>query len=108
MKSYQLRPKPLISRPKTPRAPEYLQWLREQPCHICGTRYVVEAAHTGSGGMGLKPSDWDAIPLCEECHRTRPNSYHTLGARAWREFWDVDLAEVRERLWVRFFRSRSE
>lgn len=55
------------------RAPAYLQWLRGRPCAVanddCDGR--MEAAHvrigTG-GGMGVKPSDWFCLPMCEYHH----------------------------------------
>lgn len=43
----------------------------------------IEAAHVrlGSGaGMGEKPSDWRAVPLCKEHHQLQ----HTQGERT---FW---------------------
>ena len=56
----------------------YLQWLRTQPCCICGDNTSVEAAHLRMGsinddkretGMGEKPSDKWALPLCGHHHR---------------------------------------
>lgn len=58
--------------------PDYLAWLRTQPCCICGDDVSVEASHlrVGSinhgkpiGALGMKSSDRWALPLCSRHHR---------------------------------------
>jgi hypothetical protein len=39
----------------------------------------TEAAHIGPHGLATKASDADALPLCGEHHRMRPDSAHVLG-----------------------------
>ena len=54
----------------------HLDALRQCSCLSCGAEHQTEAAHvrmsrgagTG-GGMGMKPSDAPAVPLCSKCHR---------------------------------------
>ena len=51
----------------------YTDWIRTLECTVCGSRKGVQAAHMRgldklSGGMGKKPDDLYAIPLCAECH----------------------------------------
>ena len=47
---------------------DYRSWLALLPCCICG-EHVVQLAHVGAGGMGLKHGDDDqCIPLCYPCH----------------------------------------
>lgn len=67
----------------------YLDWIRQQPCCICGDDVFVEAAHLRVGsinvgkngtGMGEKPSDKWALPLCGKHHREQ----HSMNER---EFW---------------------
>lgn len=77
------------------RDPQYLAWLRLQPCAVCLKRggtlqnaaliqgSPTEAAHVGERGLGQKCPDREAIPLCGEHHRTGPLAHHVLG----REFW---------------------
>jgi len=78
---------------RQPRAedPEYLKYIRQQPCCICGENTTVEAAHLRVGyiaasvpkratGMGEKSSDKWALPLCGKHHREQ----HTMNER---EFW---------------------
>lgn len=57
--------------------PEYLEYIRKQSCLICG-RYGCEAHHikeAGITGTAYKADDWQAIPLCSDCHR----QYHIKG-----------------------------
>ena len=60
---------------KTVRDPKYLAFLRKQPCCVCrwipstSCSYLIEAHHTTTGGMGIKGSDLQAVPLCFACHR---------------------------------------
>jgi len=60
----------------------YLEFIRQQPCLIIGS--VPSVAHhirmNLSGGMGLKPSDYMAVPLHPHEHR----SLHQYGEK---RFW---------------------
>lgn len=60
------------------RLPKYLAWLRKQPCAICGRHGPSQACHVRrgtDGGMGIKPSDNFAFPMCIYCH----NEQHWIG-----------------------------
>jgi hypothetical protein len=68
---------------------DYLAYIRQQRCCICGNNTTVEAAHLrvlsiGDGkrqtGMGEKSSDKWALPLCNRHHREQ----HEMSER---EFW---------------------
>lgn len=72
----------------------YLKLIRQLPCLKCGVVPCGEAAHVrmGSGfhrkssaGMGRKPPDSYALPLCRDCHLTDPDSLHKVGEAL---FWD--------------------
>jgi hypothetical protein len=81
------------------RSRAHMAWVTSQDCAVCGRgpRRIaipchgrVEAHHvrTGQvGGMGLKPSDADCVPLCR--------AHHSEGhARGWPKFeaiYEVDL-----------------
>jgi len=54
---------------KTFRSKEYLEWIGKLPCLICGAESVPH--HEGKRGMGIKASDFDTIPLCNEHHQFR-------------------------------------
>lgn len=67
----------------THRNSSYLEFIRKLPCIACSTEVGVQAAHvraSGDGGMGLKPSDYRAVPLCVRCH----GDQHQRGEAA---FW---------------------
>jgi len=54
------------------RALRYLEWIRTLPCCVCGLSGQSEAHHEPPKGMGGGHSgDFDAVPLCVECHRIR-------------------------------------
>ncbi len=69
--------------------PVYLAMVRQLPCLGCNDE-PSEAAHVRMqsgphnkhGGMGAKPHDKFALPLCRDCHREQ----HRIGERA---FWSI-------------------
>jgi Protein of unknown function (DUF968) len=74
---------------KRVKSPNYLDFIRSLPCVICGDNTTVEAAHIRFGdrraakrptGMGEKPDDRWALPLCGKHHRKQ----HEIGERL---FW---------------------
>ena len=88
-----------LPKPKTERCFTYLAFIREQPCTICGYlprdgfKYLMNAHHTETGGMGIKGSDYSAIPLCFACHRKTHEQY---GKR--RPWTPDELAAIIKRL----------
>ena len=67
----------MLKRPREKDA-KHLDFVRSLPCVCCGNDIETEAAHLRTGnltygkpptGMGEKPSDKWALPLCGECHR---------------------------------------
>lgn len=86
--------------PKTKARPPtghpFLAYLHTCPCHHCGTRTNIEAAHvegpaspkTMLDRLLILPRRKDAaylaaLPLCDHCHRLDRTSIHTLGERNW-------------------------
>jgi hypothetical protein len=64
---------------KAARDKKYLAWIRTLPCAVCGKPGPSEAAHQRilqGGGIGLKPSDYESIPLCTDCHHIE----HAVGS----------------------------
>lgn len=52
------------------RDPDYLKWVRTQPCIITGHRgRDVDPCHIGTLGRGIKSSDDEALPMRHELHR---------------------------------------
>lgn len=80
------------------RFPTHLSWLRKRPCllankpgHICDGK--IEASHSdadGSKGMGLKSSDFTAVPLCSGAHREKDS----IGLPSWEAKWRVNHADA--------------
>jgi hypothetical protein len=70
----------VIRKSKPTRNRDYLSWIKEQPCVVCG-HPVSDPHHLighGMGKMGGKGSDLTAIPLCRLCHtRLHDNGYKT-------------------------------
>ena len=73
----------------------YREWIRSLSCVGCGSRWQIEAAHTGpDGGMSQKASDYSCIPLCRSCHTTGRNAYHRVGKEQFERSHGFDCAEV--------------
>lgn len=73
----------------TPRDPGYLAYVRTFPCVSCG-KDGAEAHHAGRKYMGLKPSDYTAIPLCHDCHM----ELHSEGHATFYDAYGINLYEV--------------
>src|SRR5262245_18570134 len=100
-------PAPRIPRPMTrhKRKPDFhrrvqhLAFIRQLPCVACGKAAPSEPAHvrTGTdGGIGMKPGDRYAVPLCTACHGIQ----HRVGDLT---FWSAlrfDPLNVALRLWT--------
>lgn len=49
----------------------YLNWVKSRPCVVCADDTGVDPHHiaqTKDSGMGMKVTDFWAIPLCREHH----------------------------------------
>ena len=81
------------------RRQQHLAFVRQLPCVVCGKAAPSEAAHvrTGTdGGVGVKPGDRYAVPLCTACHARQ----HRIGELS---FWSarrIDPLNVALRLWT--------
>jgi len=73
------------------RDPFYLAYVRSFCCLICG-RSGVDAHHqprAGHGAMGIKVSDYRAVPLCRCCHDAYGRESRAIYLRN-----DVDIEAV--------------
>lgn len=78
------------------RDPVYLGLVRQMPCLKCGMEppplceaahvRMQSAAHGKRGGIGKKPADRWALPLCAACHRIDKDSQHAVGENL---FWHI-------------------
>jgi hypothetical protein len=81
--------------------PDYLDWIRTQPCIISGRRSgdsprhvsgdfwlhpaVIEAAHMKAGRT--EGTDMTALPVASELHKEQ----HRLGIKSWAKKYNLDL-----------------
>ena len=90
---------PRKSKPDLRRRVQHLAFVRQLACVACGKAAPSEAAHvrTGTdGGVGVKPGDRYAVPLCAACHTKQ----HRIGELS---FWSglrIDPLNVALRLWT--------
>jgi len=78
---------------------QHLAFVRQLPCVACGKAAPSEAAHvrTGTeGGVGIKPADRYAVPLCATCHTKQ----HRVGELTFWSALRVDPVNVSLRLWT--------
>lgn len=64
----------------------YLDWVKEQPCVLCGAPADDPHHLKGIGhmsGAGLTAPDWAVIPVCRGCH----NRFHDEPA-LWGTQWE--------------------
>ncbi len=80
------------------RSEKYLKAVRKLPCSISGCNtQPIHAAHIRKGtdgGMGLKPSDTWAIPLCYQHHHEQ----HQIGEMPFEERHGIDMKAIARRL----------
>jgi hypothetical protein len=69
--------------------PVYLAMIRTLPCLGCNDEpsqaahvRMQSGTHNKHGGIGKKPADKWAVPLCDDCHREQ----HRIGERG---FWSI-------------------
>lgn len=97
--SFGLRDTPQI------RCQSHLKFVRGFECciagregHECGGK--IEAAHVRNGtdgGMGVKPSDSYAVPLCNEHHRLQ----HVWGETTFWATYKIDPLKLAAELWAK-------
>jgi hypothetical protein len=86
-------------KPDLRRRVQHLAFVRQLPCVACDKAAPSEPAHvrTGTdGGIGMKPGDRYAVPLCTTCH----GEQHRVGELT---FWSAlrfDPLNVALRLWT--------
>ncbi len=85
-RSKRVRPVAPGQRKPRERDDAYLKLVRAIPCLRCGGA-PSQAAHvrlSAGGGMGMKPDDSQALPLCQWCHLDAPDAQHKVGEHP---FW---------------------
>lgn len=99
------------------RVPQFLRYVRD---HVCAAvvqghspepegvccRGPVEAAHvrTGTdGGVGMKPSDRYALPLCADHHRRQ----HQIGERPFEKETGISMRSIADGLWEQWLKTET-
>src|SRR5215472_16575972 len=85
-------------KPDLRRRLHHLAFVRQLPCVACGKAAPSEAAHvrTGTdGGVGVKPGDRYAVPLCASCHAKQ----HRIRELTFWSALRIDPLNVALRLW---------
>lgn len=76
------------------RSPKHLSWVRRT--FVCaawksgkceGPNHAHHVRTSANSGTGIKPSDFNAVPLCAAHH----NEVHTIGQKTFEEKHGVDL-----------------
>lgn len=88
--------------------PVYLALVRQLPCLKCGLEPCGEcshvrrqsAAHGKRGGIGKKPPDRFALPLCAACHRIDKDALHQIGEDLFWHILGLDPLRICERLYA--------
>jgi hypothetical protein len=85
-------------KPNLHRRGQHLAFVRQLPCVACGKAAPSEAAHVrrgANGGVGVKPADRYAVPLCNACHALQ----HWVGELSFWSALRIDPLNVSLRLW---------
>ncbi len=98
MTAYRYPPSSLTQLPRPGVNLAYRAWIRKQACLVSGRTWGIEAAHTGSRGLGQRADDLRCIPLYRNLHRGYADSYHTLGKVRFEEYWGIDIEKEIEML----------
>lgn len=93
----QRRPKSVLGA-KPARDWKYRLWIRSLPCAGCGLEPAGEAAHTETGGIQTKGSDYSCVPLCTDCHTLGAGAWHRVGRAAFEAARGICCAELVRRL----------
>jgi len=91
--------KEVIKKKEYIRDSKYLAFIRTIPCLVCRHRGVVHAHHAETGGMGIKASDYTAIPLCVKHHTSGSDAVHNLGTGKFITKFNINLPETYKKLY---------
>lgn len=85
------------------RCPSHLAWVRGHVCALDAKNRrdclgKIQAAHVRigtDGGMGVKPSDSFAIPLCDHHHAEQ----HAIGEQSFERKYGISMLKIANDLW---------
>jgi len=82
---------------------DYLNFVRNVPCIICGAGNS-HAHHMDTGGTGVKGSDYSAIPLCHIHHTGSNTSVHHFGGNVFESFHQINIKAIQNTLLINYLR----
>lgn len=94
----------------------FLAFVRRRQCCACGTPAPSQAAHVRysdaahgaiNPGVGAKPHDRRAVPLCPACHLDGPGAQHRGSERKFWERVNIDPYKLASDLYAQFERRRA-
>lgn len=68
----------------------YLNFIRSQPCIICGKKSVAHHEPLKGRGISSKGPDNETLPLCNEHHTTGTPNRHMAGRKTFYEYFVID------------------
>lgn len=91
-----------LEKPKKHSSKEYLDWIRMHDCVSCGAPGPNMAHHArkldpGRATQG-KVSDYNAVPLCDVCHRSEHTGYPMEDLELWQSAFALLREYVEEKL----------
>lgn len=81
---------------------DYLNYIRDLPCIICGKQHRSDAHHirdTRTAGEAIKSPDWYALPLCHDCHMTIAHGVGFKDAMKWVKIDLMDFCRLNYLRW---------
>ena len=107
MNYYNANPKPGKKKKnkKRPEDEDYLNFIRSQPCMICGRQSEPHHEPLNGHGMGYKGSDRETLPLCRCHHTTGLINRHTTGRKTFYEYYGIDWRKEVVRYQERYDRT---
>lgn len=98
----------LASKQELPQKDEqYLNYIREQPCIICGKQHRSHAHHLKDMllcGLAQRAPDWATIPLCPDCHL---GIAHGTGFKESMKWLPISLVEFTRMYYLRYKNNRG-
>ena len=85
--------RPLLPKPQRREVPDYLKWIRKQPCIVPKCYRKAQASHIvfdGQGKIGSKVQDSQAVPMCFIHHAT----YHMQGRDIFEQTFGLNLYQI--------------
>jgi len=102
----QYKPGMKLQKELADRDEDYLDFVRNFPCLVCGKPSV--AHHIKTNGIGIKCSDYLSIPLCSDHHTSGKDAIHIIGKETFLYKFNLDLYREITYYLIEFIRYKNE